>query len=168
METLSVKAGILASLFGIPGIIGLAILLVAVVWLVVRVANFDSVLPSLLVVLVSVALIAAGLVSSPAPDYQPEPLRTPWDLFLDWAAERAGSLLERRAAGEGEASPEDGEAAPEDGEAAPEGGEAAPEGGEPAPESSGTVSEDGEPDQSETMDVILNTVPAGEAGEENS
>ena len=79
MEALSVKLGIFASLFGVLGLLGLAVLLASVIWLVIRVANWDSVLPALLGVLLSVAMVAGGLVLSPAPDYRPEPLKMPWE-----------------------------------------------------------------------------------------
>lgn len=109
MEALTVKAGIFASLFGILGIIGLVVLLASVIWLVIRVANFDSILPALLCVVLSVGLIAGGLVLSPTPDYRPEPLRMPWETLLDWVV----TLRDRKAPPEGEdpAASADGEAA---------------------------------------------------------
>ena len=107
MEALSVKLGIFASLFGVLGLLGLAVLLASVIWLVIRVANWDSVLPALLGVLLSVAMVAGGLVLSPAPDYQPEPLKMPWETLLDWV----GSLRDGKA--EDEKPSENGETTPE-------------------------------------------------------
>lgn len=112
MEALSVKAGILANLFGILGIIGLAILFASVIWLVIRVANFDSVLPSLLCVLISLGLIAGGLALSPTPDYQPEPLKMPWEILLDWV----GGLRNSKPETEEPAAPEGDEPAAPDAE----------------------------------------------------
>lgn len=116
MEALLAKASILFSLFGFLGVIGLVILAAAVIWLVIRVANFDSAIPSLLCVIIALALIVGGLFLSPTPDYQPEPPRAPWEFVLDWVAERASGFLERRSegaedAGTGDAAAEDGEAA---------------------------------------------------------
>ena len=47
MEALLIKFSILAGVFGIIGLIGLAALLASVIWLVIRVANFDSLLPEI-------------------------------------------------------------------------------------------------------------------------
>lgn len=96
MEALSVKAGILVSLFGFLGIIGLVALAASVIWLVIRVSDLDSVIPSLVCVVVSLGLIAGGLFLSPTPDYQPEPPRAPWEAVLDWAADRLSGFLDRR------------------------------------------------------------------------
>lgn len=113
MEALLAKAGILFSLFGFLGVIGLVVLAAAVIWLVIRVANFDSAIPSLLCVVIALALIVGGLLLSPTPDYQPEPPRPPWEVVLDWAADRLSGFLDRRseepssgdeAAGNGEAA----------------------------------------------------------------
>ena len=43
MEALLVKFSILAGVFGIVGLVGLAALLASVIWLIIRVANFDSI-----------------------------------------------------------------------------------------------------------------------------
>lgn len=145
MEALSVKLGIFASLFGVLGLLGLAVLLASVIWLVIRVANWDSVLPALLGVLLSVAMVAGGLILSPAPDYRPEPLKMPWETLLDWV----GSLRDGKA--EDEEPSENGETTPEnEAAAAPEsesGEPAAPENGEPTPP------EDSEPEEIESIDV---------------
>ena len=137
MEALSVKLGIFASLFGVLGLLGLAVLLASVIWLVIRVANWDSVLPALLGVLLSVAMVAGGLVLSPAPDYRPEPLKMPWETLLDWV----GSLRDGKA--EDEEPSENGETTPESESGEP----AAPENGEPTPP------EDSEPEEIESIDV---------------
>lgn len=120
MEALLAKAGILFSLFGFLGVIGLVVLTAAVIWLVIRVANFDSVIPSLLCVLIALALIAGGLLLSPTPDYQPEPPRPPWEAVLDWAADRLSGFLDRRSeepSSEGEADGDKDAADAGDGEA---------------------------------------------------
>ena len=102
MEALSAKLAVFASLFGVLGLLGLAFLLVSVIWLVIRVANWDSILPALLCVLLSIGLTAGGLVLSPAPDYQPEPLKMPWEILLDWVSGL------RDGKGKNEDPPEDG------------------------------------------------------------
>lgn len=76
MEVLTAKIGILADLFGIIGIIGLAVLLAAVVWLVICVSNFDSVIPAAVCALAAIALIAGGLMFTPMPDFGAEPAKT--------------------------------------------------------------------------------------------
>lgn len=138
MEALAVKFSILAGLFGITGLIGLAALLGSVIWLIIRVANFDSILPALLCVLASVALTAGGLVWSPAPEVvQMEPLKAPWEAPLealkDQVGNQVGKLKEigpwarffKDEAPPDEEFPED---APEDaGPADDEGGEVQPE-----------------------------------------
>lgn len=96
MEALLVKLGVLAGLFGYIGLLGLALLLASVIWLMIRVANFDSVLPGLLCVLVSVALVAGGLLLTPAPkSVEMEPLRPPWEAPLEALKEQTGKLRER-------------------------------------------------------------------------
>lgn len=133
MEALLVKLGVLAGLFGYVGLLGLALLLASVVWLIVRVANFDSVLPGLLCVLVSLALVAGGLLLTPAPkSVEMEPLRPPWEAPLEALREQTGKLWEQ--AGKlkdigpwarffkDEETPE--ESGAENSEAPPEGGEA--------------------------------------------
>lgn len=84
MEALLVKFSILAGLFGVMGLIGLAVLLASVIWLIIRVANFDSMLPALLCVLVAVGLTAGGLFLSPAPEGRAvPPLKAPWETLLE-------------------------------------------------------------------------------------
>lgn len=96
MEALLVKLGILAGLFGYIGLFGLALLLASVVWLMIRVANFDSVLPGLLCVLVSIALVVGGLLLAPAPkSVEMEPMRPPWEAPLEALKEQAGKLMEQ-------------------------------------------------------------------------
>lgn len=92
MEGLLVKLSIFAGLFGVIGLIGLAALLASLVWLIIRVANFDSMLPSLICVLLSVALAAGGLFFTPTPDYQPEPLKMPWEAPLEALKDQVGKL----------------------------------------------------------------------------
>lgn len=153
METLAVKFSILAGLFGVTGLIGLAALLGSVIWLMIRVANFDSVLPALLCVVASIALTAGGLVWSPAPEVvQMEPLKAPWEAPLEALKEQAGKLKEQ--AGKlkdngpwarffkDEDPPDEGPA--EDAPAA--GGQAGDEGGDASPE----------------MDVIIRTSVPGQ------
>ena len=96
MEALLVKLGVLAGLFGYIGLLGLALLLASVIWLIIRVANFDSVLPGLLCVLASIALVAGGLLLTPAPkSVEMEPLRPPWEAPLEALKEQAGKLREQ-------------------------------------------------------------------------
>lgn len=96
MESLAVKFGILAGLFGVIGLIGLAALLGSVIWLVIRVANFDSVLPALLCIVISIALTAGGLVWSPAPEIvRMEPLKAPWEAPLEALKDQAGKLKDQ-------------------------------------------------------------------------
>lgn len=83
MQTVTVKLGILAALFDILGIIGLAALLISIIWLIIRVANFDSIIPALICILLSLAVVAAGFVLSPAPDVGVEPIQAPWERFLN-------------------------------------------------------------------------------------
>lgn len=83
MEALAVKFGILAGLFGILGLIGLAALLGSVIWLIIRVANLDSILPALICVLLSIGLTAGGLLLSPTPEVRMEPLKMPWEMVLE-------------------------------------------------------------------------------------
>lgn len=93
MEVLSAKLGILAGLFGVVGLIGLAALLGSVIWLIIRVANFDSMLPALLGVALSLALTVGGMVLTPAPEVvHMEPLKAPWTMVL----ERIARLREGR------------------------------------------------------------------------
>lgn len=93
MEALLVKLDILVGLFGYVGLFGLALLLASVVWLIVRVANFDSVLPGLLCVLVSIALTVGGLLLTPAPkSVEMEPLRPPWEAPLEALKEQVTKL----------------------------------------------------------------------------
>ena len=94
METLALKLNVLVGLFGYVGLFGLAALLVTLIWLIVRVANFDSVLPALLCVALSVALTVGGLILSPAPNAQPEPLRPPWEVPLEALKEQLGRFKE--------------------------------------------------------------------------
>ena len=125
METLAVKFSILAGLFGVTGLIGLAALLGSVIWLMIRVANFDSVLPALLCVVASIALTAGGLVWSPAPEVvQMEPLKAPWEarklkdngpwarFFKDGDPPDEGPAEDAPATG-GQADDEGGDASPE-------------------------------------------------------
>lgn len=96
MEALLVKLGILAGLFGYVGLFGLALLLASIVWLMIRVANFDSVLPGLLCVLASIALVVGGLLLAPAPkSVEMEPMRPPWEAPLEALKEQAGKLKEQ-------------------------------------------------------------------------
>ena len=96
MEALLVKLGVLAGLFGYIGLFGLALLLASVIWLIIRVANFASVLPGLLCVLASVALVAGGLLLTPAPkSVEMEPLRPPWEAPLEALKEQSGKLREQ-------------------------------------------------------------------------
>lgn len=83
MQTVTVKLGILAALFDILGIIGLAALLISIIWLIIRVANFDSVIPALICILLSLVVVAAGFVLSPAPDVGVDPIQAPWERFLN-------------------------------------------------------------------------------------
>lgn len=92
METLALKLNVLAGLFGFIGLFGLVLLLASLIWLIIRVANFDSVLPALLCVLLSIALTAGGLVLSPAPHAQVEPLRPPWEAPLEALKGQIGKL----------------------------------------------------------------------------
>ena len=94
METLALKFNVLAGMFGFTGLLGLALLLAALIWLIIRVSNFDSVLPALLCVALSIALTAGGLVTSPAPNAQPEPLRPPWEAPLEALREQIGRFKE--------------------------------------------------------------------------
>lgn len=94
METLALKLNVLVGLFGYVGLFGLAALLVTLIWLIVRVANFDSVLPALLCVALSVVLTVGGLILSPAPNAQPEPLRPPWEVPLEALKEQLGRFKE--------------------------------------------------------------------------
>lgn len=118
MEALVVKFGILAGLFGILGLIGLAALLGSVIWLIIRVANFDSILPALLCVVLSVGLTAGGLFLSPTPEViQTEPLKAPWEAPLEVLKDQANKLKNNGPWArffKDEAPPED---APEEGEA---------------------------------------------------
>lgn len=150
MEALAVKFSILAGVFGVTGLIGLAALLGSVIWLIIRVANFDSILPALLCILASVALTAGGLVWSPAPEVvQMEPLKAPWEAPLealrDQVGDQIGKLKEigplARFFKDGDAPDEE---IPEDaGPADDQGGEAQPE--------------------LETMEVLRTSAPAEEA-----
>lgn len=109
MEALLAKAGILFSLFGFLGVIGLVVLAAAVIWLVIRVANFDSIIPSLLCVLIALALIVGGLLLSPTPDYQPDPPKPPWEMVMDWAAERISGFVDSRSPSSGDEAAESGD-----------------------------------------------------------
>lgn len=126
MDALLVKLGILAGLFGYIGLLGLVLLLASLIWLMIRVANFDSVVPGLLCVLVSIALAVGGLMLAPAPKtIEMEPMRPPWEAPLEALKEQAGRLKDigpwARFFKDGD-SPE---SAPEEGEAR-EGGLEAP------------------------------------------
>lgn len=66
IELLTIKLQVLVGMLGIVGLIGLAILLAAVVWMVIRVANFDSLIPPLIGVVLSLVVIAGGLAWTPA------------------------------------------------------------------------------------------------------
>jgi hypothetical protein len=94
MEALLVKLGILAGLFGILGIVGLAAFLASMIWLIIRVANFDSVFPAVICVLLSVVLAAGGLVLSPVPEVHMEPLKAPWEILLERIAGARGDRAE--------------------------------------------------------------------------
>lgn len=94
METLALKLNVLVGLFGYVGLFGLAALLVTLIWLIIRVANFDSVLPALLCLALSIALTAGGLVTSPTPNAQPEPLIPPWEAPLAALKEQIGKFKE--------------------------------------------------------------------------
>ena len=95
MEALLIKFSILAGVFGIIGLIGLAALLASVIWLIIRVANFDSVLPALLCVLVSIALAVGGMFLSPAPEGRAAPyLRASWEAPLEALKGQIGKLKE--------------------------------------------------------------------------
>lgn len=95
MEALLIKFSILAGVFGIIGLIGLAALLASVIWLIIRVANFDSVLPALLCVLVSVALTVGGMFLSPAPEGRAAPyLKASWEVPLEAVKGQIGKLKE--------------------------------------------------------------------------
>lgn len=99
MEVLSAKLGILAGLFGVVGLIGLAALLGSVIWLIIRVANFDSMLPALLGVVLSLALAVGGMVLTPPPEVvHMEPLKAPWTMVL----ERIAQIKEGRKGGDPE------------------------------------------------------------------
>ena len=95
MEALLIKFSILAGVFGIIGLIGLAALLASVIWLVIRVANFDSLLPALLCVLVSIALVVGGMFLSPAPEGRAAPyLKASWEVPLEAIKGQIGKLEE--------------------------------------------------------------------------
>ena len=95
MEALLIKFSILAGVFGIIGLIGLAALLASVIWLIIRVSNFDSVLPALLCVLVSIALAVGGMFLSPAPEGRAAPyLRASWEAPLEALKGQIGKLKE--------------------------------------------------------------------------
>ena len=95
MEALLIKFSILAGVFGIIGLIGLAALLASVIWLVIRVANFDSLLPALLCVLVSIALVVGGMFLSPAPEGRAAPyLKASWEAPLEALKGQIGKLKE--------------------------------------------------------------------------
>lgn len=120
MEALSVKFGILTGLFGVVGLIGLAALLGSVIWLIIRVANFDSMLPALLCVLASLALTVGGLALAPTPEVvYTEPARAPWEAPLEALKDRLGSLKDNgpwaRLFKDKEAPEDAQDAAPEDG-----------------------------------------------------
>ena len=84
MEVLSVKFGILAGLFGVIGLIGLAALLGSIIFLIIRVANFDSMLPALLCVVLSLALAVGGMFLTPPPEIaHMEPLKAPWTMAME-------------------------------------------------------------------------------------
>lgn len=117
MEALLVKFSILAGVFGIVGLVGLAALLASVIWLIVRVANFDSIVPALLCVLASVALTVGGLFLSPAPEGRAAPyLRASWEAPVAAVQSQIGKLKELKDNGpwarffkKDEEPPEDGE-----------------------------------------------------------
>ncbi len=93
MEALLVKLGILAGLFGYIGLFGLVLLLASVIWLMIRVANFDSVVPGLLCILASIALVVGGLLLTPAPKaVEMEPMRPPWEAPLEALKDQVGRL----------------------------------------------------------------------------
>ena len=95
IEALLIKFSILAGVFGIIGLIGLAALLASVIWLVIRVANFDSLLPALLCVLVSIALVVGGMFLSPAPEGRAAPyLKASWEVPLEAIKGQIGKLKE--------------------------------------------------------------------------
>ena len=111
METLAVKFGILAGLFGVLGLIGLAALLGSLIWLIIRVANLDSILPALICVLLSIGLTAGGLFLSPTPEVRMEPLKMPWEMVLERICKLKGGVPEEDkppADAAGTASPEQG------------------------------------------------------------
>ena len=94
MEALAVKFSILAGLFGILGLIGLAALLGSVIWLIIRVANLDSILPALICVLLSIGLTVGGLFLSPTPEVRMEPLKMPWEMVLERICKLKNSVPE--------------------------------------------------------------------------
>ena len=109
MEALAVKFGILAGLFGVIGLIGLAALLGSVIWLIIRVANFDSIIPALICVLLSIGLTAGGLLLSPTPEVRMEPLKMPWEMVLEGICKlRNGGTEDDKPAADAENSPEQG------------------------------------------------------------
>lgn len=138
MEALLVKLGILAGLFGYIGLFGLVLLLASVIWLMIRVANFDSVVPGLLCILASIALVVGGLLLTPAPKaVEMEPMRPPWEAPLEALKDQVGRLKDIGPWArffKDEAPPED---VPE------EGGAVEPETGAP-PEDDGTKTAPGE------------------------
>lgn len=140
MEALSVKIGILTGLFGVVGLIGLAALLGSIVWLIIRVANFDSVLPGLLCVLLSLALIAGGLALSPTPEVaRVVPVKAPWEAPLEAFKDQLGKLKDN-----------------------------GPwvrflKGGDPSP-----GAEDGDQPEMERMDVLHTSIPPESAAEQDS
>nr|WP_325213281.1 hypothetical protein [uncultured Oscillibacter sp.] len=177
MEALLVKFSILAGLFGVMGLIGLAALLASVIWLIIRVANFDSMLPALLCVLVAVGLTAGGLFLSPAPEGRAvPPLKAPWETLLEKIAALQDDKEDKeKDAAEDEPGSEPGDS--EDGEAPPEmermevirtsapereEGESAPE-PEPAAPKAENPPEDGgaEPVSAEQSRVLVDEVLDG-------
>ena len=129
MEALSVKFSILAGLFGVVGLIGLAALLASIIWLIIRVANFDSMLPALACVLLSLALTVGGLAVSPTLEaVQTGPAL--WEAPLESLKDRLGSLQDNGPWArffKDKDAPEDG--APQDEGPAEEGGAPSPEEG---------------------------------------
>ncbi len=150
MGTLLLKFSILAGVFGIVGLIGLAALLASVIWLIIRVANFDSVVPALICVLASVALTVGGLFLSPAPEGRAAPyLKESWEAPLEAVKGQIGKLKALKDNGPWARFFKDEEAPEEDGAADADNG----------PEESG----DQEPEM-ERMEVIRTSAPEQEDG----
>lgn len=65
IDLLFLKLRVLADLLDIVGLIGLAVFVAAMIWMVIQVANFNSPVPPLIGILLSLVLIAGGLAFSP-------------------------------------------------------------------------------------------------------